>query len=127
MQSVFAFLKDVYDELIFYPDYSEKEFCEKSVAIPGIENNSILKAQTILQNNFNLKIPYVEIKKYIPICAGLGGGSSDAACFVNMVFDFWGFSQNKKMSYIDLFRPLGADAKVFLFKYFTNCRFVYIN
>ena len=127
MQSVFAFLKDVYDELIFYTDYAGRGFDGKAVAIPGIENNSILEAQKILRDNFDLKIPYVKIKKHIPICAGLGGGSSDAACFVNTVFDFWGFSQSKKMSYIDLFRPLGADAKVFLFKYFTNCRLVYIN
>ena len=124
MQSIFAFLKDVYDELIFH---TEQEFDESSVLIPGVENNSILKAQTILRNNFDLKIPYVKITKNIPICGGLGGGSSDAACFINTVFDYWEFSQSKKMSYINLFRPLGADAKVFLFKYFTNSRFVYIN
>lgn len=124
MQSIFAFLKDVYDELTFYP---ELDFNENSAFIPGITDNLIHKAWDILKNNFDFKIPHVEIKKNIPICGGLGGGSSDAACFINAIFDFWKFSQSKKMSHIDIFRPLGADAKVFLFKYFTNSRFVYID
>ena len=124
MQSIFAFLKDLYDELIFYPD---KEFNEYSALIPGIEHNQITKAWHILKNHFTRHIPHLEIAKNIPICAGLGGGSSDAACFINSVFDFWKFSKQEKLSYIDIFRPLGADTRVFLFKYFTNCRFVYLN
>ena len=124
MQSIFAFLRDVYDELIFYPD---KEFNEKSAIIPGIEVNLITKAWQILTKHFNRKIPYLDVVKNIPICAGLGGGSSDAACFINAVFDFWRFSQQEKLSYINIFRTLGADTRVFLFKYFTNCRFVYLN
>ncbi len=124
MQSVFAFLRDIYDKLIFYPD---KEFDEKSAIIPGIEDNLITKAWQILLKHFDRKIPHLDVLKNIPICAGLGGGSSDAACFINSVFDLWKFSQQKKLSYIDMFRSLGADTRVFLFKYFTKCRFVYLN
>lgn len=124
MQSIFAFLVDVYDELLFFTD---REFNSESAKIPGVENNSIRLAYEILKDNFGFKIPHVIVKKHIPVCGGLGGGSSDAACFVNFVLDSYGFSPEEKMSRIDLFRPLGADAKVFLFRYFTNCRFVYIN
>lgn len=124
MQSIFAFLCDVYDELIFYP---EKEFDENSAKISGIETNIVVEAWKILREHFTYKIPHLKIVKNIPICGGLGGGSSDAACFINSVFDFWKFSQSKKLSYIDIFHSLGADARVFLFKYFTNCRFVYLN
>ncbi len=124
MQSIFVFLKDVYDELIFYPD---SEFIEDSAKVPGITNNSIIKAWKILKDNFDLKIPYVEIKKKIPICGGLGGGSSDAACFINSVFDLWGFSIEEKLAKIKLCRELGSDACVFLFKYFKDCQSVYIN
>ena len=124
MQSIFAFLSDVYDELIFYPD---REFNENSALIPGIEDNLIAKAWKILKEYFDNPIPHLEVIKNIPICAGLGGGSSDAACFINTVFDFWKFSQQEKLSYLNMFRSLGADARVFLFKYFTNCRFVYLN
>ncbi len=124
MQSIFAFLCDVYDELIFYP---EKEFDKNSAKISGIENNLVIEAWKILREHFDYKIPHLEIKKNIPICGGLGGGSSDAACFINSVFDFWKFSQVKKLSHIGIFHSLGADTRVFLFKYFTNCRFVYLN
>ena len=128
MQSIFAFLDDVYDEITLYTD---QNFEESSVAIQEIENNSIINAWKILKNNFERKmphkIPYIELKKNIPICGGLGGGSSDSACFVNSVFDFWEFSKAEKLKYIDLFIPLGADAMVFLYKYFSQCRFVYIN
>ena len=124
MQSIFAFLNNVYDEIILH---TNKNFEESSVATPEIENNSIINAWEILKNNFDLKIPYIELKKNIPICGGLGGGSSDSACFVNAVFDFWGFSQTEKFKYIDLFKQLGADAMVFLHKYFSQGRFVYIN
>lgn len=124
MQSVFAFLHDVYDELIFYTD---KEFNEDSAVIPGIKDNLVIKAWKILRAHFSQKIPHLEIVKNIPICGGLGGGSSDAACFINAVFDFWKFSEKRKLSYIDLFHSLGADTRVFLFKYFTNCHFVYLN
>ena len=124
MQSIFVFLKDVYDELTFFP---EEEFNENSAKIPGVDDNLIVKAYKILKDNFNFKIPHVEIKKNIPMCGGLGGGSSDAACFINSVFDFWGFSSRDKISVIELFRSLGADTKVFLFKYFFDCRSVYIN
>ena len=124
MQSIFAFLNDIYDELIFYPD---KEFSENSALIPGIEDNLITKAWKILKKHFAKPIPHLDIIKNIPICAGLGGGSSDAACFINTVFDFWKFSQQEKLSYLNMFRALGADTRVFLFKYFTNCRFVYLN
>ena len=124
MQSIFVFLKDVYDELIFYP---EKEFDENSAKIPGIEDNSVIKAWEILRDNYKFKIPHVEIKKKIPICGGLGGGSSDAACFINSVFNFWGFSDREKLSSIALFEDLGADTRVFLFKYFFDFRSIYIN
>ena len=62
MQSIFAFLRDVYDELIFYPD---KEFNEKSAIIPGIEVNLITKAWQILTKHFNRKIPYLDVVKNI--------------------------------------------------------------
>lgn len=124
MQSLFAFLEDIHDDLIFDLNL---EFNENTIEIPQVLDNSILKAYHILKENFSLKIPKVILKKKIPIQAGLGGGSSDCACFVNTVFDIWNFSQQEKLNCINMFRSLGSDAKVFLFKYFTNSKFVYIN
>ena len=124
MESVFAFLDDVYDELIFYP---EIEFNDNSAEIPGVENNSIKFAAKILKQYFKLKVPHVVVKKNLPISGGVGGGSSDSACFVNSVFDLWNFSIDEKLLYMNVFHKLGADAKVFLYKYFTNSKFLYLN
>lgn len=124
IESVFAFLNDIYDELIIYP---EIEFNEDSAQIDGVEKNSIKIAAGILKQHFKLKVPHVVVKKNLPFFGGIGGGSSDSACFVNSVFDLWGFNQCEKLKYIDIFHELGSDAKVFLYKYFTNSRFLYIN
>lgn len=124
MESIFAFLNDIYDELIFFP---EVEFNSSSAQILGLKENSIQKAARILQLNFHKKIPHVIIKKNLPIAAGIGGGSSDSACFINTVFDIWKFSTEEKMKYIHIFKELGADNMVFLHKYIYNHRFVYLN
>ena len=119
MESVFLFLPDIYDTLIID---TNKEFSNESARIENIsdESNSIRKAATLLRKNFSFKIPHIEIIKRIPMAAGLGGGSSDAACFVNAVFDIWGFSLNEKMNFVIAAKSLGADAVVFLYKYFLK-------
>ena len=124
MESVFAFLPDIYDELIFDTDV---EFNNASAHIPDIRDNSVIAAYRILKQHFRKKIPHLNIKKKLPIGGGVGGGSSDAACFINTVFDLWGTRQREKMMYLDIFRELGADTRVFLFKYFTDSQFVYLN
>lgn len=124
LESVFAFLSDFYDELTFFPDI---EFNASSANISGIPQNSIQKAAKILQAHFNKKIPHVVIKKNLPSAAGIGGGSSDSACFINTVFDIWGFSTEEKLSYLSIFKDLGSDNMIFLHKYFCGPRFVYLN
>jgi 4-diphosphocytidyl-2-C-methyl-D-erythritol kinase len=119
MESVFVFLSDMYDTLEF--DVNRK-FSEDSADIAGIDHpdNSIKKAAKILENNFKFDVPHVTVTKKLPIAGGVGGGSSNAACFVNTVFDIWGFTLTEKMESLGLFRPLGADTSVFLFKYFSD-------
>jgi len=124
MESIFVFLNDIYDELIFFP---EVEFNNSSAQILGLEENSIQKAARILKLNFHKKIPHVIIKKNLPIAAGIGGGSSDSACFINTVFDIWKFSKKEKLKYINIFNELGADNMIFLHKYFCDYRFIYLN
>ncbi len=124
MESIFAFLEDIYDELIFFP---EIEFNNSSAQVHGLLNNSVQKAAKILRSNFDKKIPHVIIKKNLPISAGIGGGSSDSACFINTVFNIWNFSTEEKIKYIHIFKELGADNMVFLHKYIHNYRFIYLN
>ncbi len=124
MESIFAFLKDIYDELIFFP---EIEFNNSSAQIRDLSDNSIQKAAEILRSNFDKKIPHVIIKKNLPMAAGIGGGASDSAWFINTVFDIWNFSTEEKIKYVHIFKELGVDNMVFLHKYIYNHRFVYLN
>ncbi len=119
LESLFLFLPDVYDVLIFD---TAVNFSEKSAKIKGIpdDKNSIKKAASLLKTHFKSPIPHVEIVKNIPTEAGLGGGSSDAACFINSVFDFWDISTEKKFEFIQHAKVLGSDAIVFLYKYFLD-------
>ena len=48
------------------------------------EDNLISKAVVLIENELDIKIEgYIELEKNIPIGAGLGGGSADAAATLN--------------------------------------------
>jgi 4-diphosphocytidyl-2-C-methyl-D-erythritol kinase len=81
-----------------------------------LQNNIVLKAAQKLAEaagveNFGAQI---NLQKNIPVGAGLGGGSSDAAAVLKGLNDLWGlgFSINK-LAKIAL--PLGADVPFCLF------------
>ena len=56
----------------------------------------------------------IELRKVIPIGAGLGGGSSDAATVLLGLNQLWGLKL-KRSDLIEIARPLGADVPVFVF------------
>jgi 4-diphosphocytidyl-2-C-methyl-D-erythritol kinase len=49
------------------------------------ENNIVYKAYGLLKANYQLPALKVHIHKTLPMGAGLGGGSSDAAFFINLI------------------------------------------
>lgn len=60
-----------------------KYSCEE---LNRLENNLCLNVLNELVNKFNIKERYnIYIKKNIPMGAGLGGGSSDVACVINII------------------------------------------
>ncbi len=108
----------LYDELTFAQKKC-KEFTIKGMQIPK-EHNIIYKAYKILQEfTKNPKIERffsshcVHITKNIPFGAGLGGGSSDCATFLQMANEQigLGLSQEELMR---LGAQLGADVPFFL-------------
>ncbi|MAO66460.1 MAG: 4-(cytidine 5'-diphospho)-2-C-methyl-D-erythritol kinase [Balneola sp.] len=82
--------------------------------IPVDESNLIVKAIRLLQQEAGLKDEYnIKVEKNIPIGAGLGGGSSNAATILRMMNKI----ANLGLSQDDLIRlgqKLGADVPFFI-------------
>lgn len=68
--------------------------------LPGNENNLVYQAAKLLMEEFGVKQGiFIKLKKFIPVAAGMAGGSSDAAAVlfgVNKMFGL-GLSQRQLM------------------------------
>jgi 4-diphosphocytidyl-2-C-methyl-D-erythritol kinase len=111
-------------ETIFYPvmvrdaleiiESKQLSFQSSGIAIPGnSENNLCLKAYQLLQTNYDLPPVSIHLHKHIPIGAGLGGGSADAAFFIKLLNQSFtlGLTEDMMMDYA---RQLGADCAFFI-------------
>ena len=85
-------------ETVFYPvkikdvlevvEAKELSFTFSGLEIPGESNNNIcLKAYELLSRDFDLPPVHIHLHKNIPIGAGLGGGSANAAFFIKLMND----------------------------------------
>ncbi len=112
LETVFFPIK-LYDviELI---DADETTCIIKGIEVPGNANDNIcLKAFKTLQNDFNLPNQQIILLKNIPVGAGLGGGSSDAAFLIKLVNTKFKLQLSEaKMK--DYARVLGADCAFFI-------------
>nr|WP_183588277.1 4-(cytidine 5'-diphospho)-2-C-methyl-D-erythritol kinase [Mucilaginibacter lappiensis] len=111
-------------ETIFYPInikdalevvVSDKLSFESSgLDIPGrVEDNLCIKGYHLLKNDHDLPPVSIHLHKNIPIGAGLGGGSADAAYFIRLMdqqFEL-GLSVEEMTGYA---RKLGADCAFFI-------------
>lgn len=85
-----------------------------TIQIP-LQENLIYKTIKLIQNQYKISIPNFKItlRKEIPIGAGLGGGSSNAAATLLALNHFLNFNLSKK----ELFRlakEIGSDVPFFL-------------
>ncbi|MDR1488726.1 MAG: hypothetical protein LBI26_03225 [Holosporales bacterium] len=129
IQSIFTFIDTLFDTLYFD---TSLEFSEKldSAYISGIptEKNLIHRSYHFLKEvSPKCKIPHVFVKKKIPEMAGCGGGSSDAACFINTVLDLWKTKVEKKIEIARNAHLLGMDIPVFLYRYIFKKDFILLN
>lgn len=87
----------LHDELIFEPTESGVEVICKHKEMPPQEQNLVYKAATLLREMDPKKRGIrITIKKNIPIRAGLGGGSSDAAVTIQTLAQLWKININKE-------------------------------
>lgn len=120
LASRFMIVKNLYDEIEFVKDYPNKfnligKFgCE-------LEKNTIYKGYLKLHKLFPqieefFKVYSVKVTKNIPEFAGLGGGSSDVATFLNMTNDYCNLGLSKdELSKIG--SEIGADVPFFVYGY----------
>jgi len=104
---------DLYDELRF-EESSDVEISCSDPAIPSDEKNLCYKAATLLREHLHIQDGVrIILKKNIPVGAGLGGGSADAALVLRKLPVFWkvGISEADLAS---LALQLGSDVPYFL-------------
>jgi 4-diphosphocytidyl-2-C-methyl-D-erythritol kinase len=90
------------------------KFTSSGTDIPGnTEDNLCIKIYQILKKEFNLPEVNIYLHKTIPIGAGLGGGSSDAAFTIKLLNELFELKLNEEQmeSYV---RPLGSDCAFFI-------------
>lgn len=82
--------------------------------IPGdLEDNLVVKVYRAFQDQYKVGGCKIVLDKHIPMGAGLGGGSADAAFCATALNSF--FQLNLSLEHLeDLVRPLGADCAFFV-------------
>jgi 4-diphosphocytidyl-2-C-methyl-D-erythritol kinase len=111
-------------ETVFYPVQindaleiivSDKlSFQSSGLEIPGkTEDNLCVRGYHLLKKDFDLPPVTIHLHKHIPIGAGLGGGSADAAFFIKLINEKFelGLTVDKMQDYA---RTLGADCAFFI-------------
>lgn len=111
-------------ETVFYPvkindaleivEADKLSFETSGIEIPGYANENLcLKAYGLLKADHNIPPVRIHLHKQIPIGAGLGGGSADAAFFIKLVNDKFNLGLNT--STMEAYaRQLGADCAFFV-------------
>jgi len=111
-------------ETVFYPlklydvlevvEADECRFIPSGLHIPGdAGDNLCLKAYRLLQAAHNLPPVHIYLHKSIPIGAGLGGGSADAAFLLKLLNEKFALGLDESRL-IALARQLGADCAFFI-------------
>ncbi len=90
------------------------QFVSEGLTILGKpENNLVVKAYNLLDNKFDLPPVLIYLRKQIPMGAGLGGGSSDAAHALMLLNNLFGLKQSRQ-TLADFAATLGSDCPFFI-------------
>ena len=107
----------LFDIITIKPGKNGIRITTNNPALPTGRDNLAYKAAGALFNKAGFRgAVWIDIRKNIPIAAGLGGGSSNAATVllgINKLFKF-GFSRKEL---IEIGKTLGADVPFFIYDY----------
>ncbi len=85
-------------------------------ALANESNNLVLRAARFLLETTNSEAgAHIRLEKNLPVAAGIGGGSSDAAATLRACANLWSVDP-AQVSNVDLANSLGADIPVCFFR-----------
>lgn len=112
LQTIFQLI-DLYDWLTFTPNHSDQIIIH-GLDLVSTQDNLIYKAAQALKpsakNSYGIDI---QLEKNIPMGAGLGGGSSNAATTLIVLNKLWNCGKNNQ-ELADIALQLGADVPLFI-------------
>lgn len=77
--------------------------------MPHNAKNDVVKAARLVKERYGITAGVqIELEKHIPICAGLGGGSSDAAATLRALDKLWNLGMSQE-DMIELGFAIGSD------------------
>ena len=113
IESIFYPVMELFDVLeIIKAD--KLQFSSSGITIPGNEaDNLCVKAFRLLKTDFNISPVHIHLHKVIPIGAGLGGGSADAAFTLKALNQLFELHLTEEQL-IEYARKLGSDCAFFI-------------
>jgi 4-diphosphocytidyl-2-C-methyl-D-erythritol kinase len=107
---------DLCDRIVLKPRCSNRiKITSNSSLIPRDETNLVYRSVQLLKDAFKIKTGMdIRIIKRIPVGAGLGGGSSNAAAVLVALNKIWGLQLTRKRL-VSFARKIGADVPFFIF------------
>ncbi len=105
---------DLHDELSFVLTKGSeiKVWCNEGTI--ATKDNLVYKVAVSMKDKYNVMSGVeVRINKQIPVSAGLGGGSSNAACAITSLNDLWNLNLND-FELHELATQIGSDVNFFL-------------
>jgi 4-diphosphocytidyl-2-C-methyl-D-erythritol kinase len=108
-------LIELHDTLTFSPSEGEITLdCDHPILAANPKGNLVWRAARLLQETAKTnKGARIELQKNIPLAAGLGGGSSDAAATLLGLCELWGLELSRS-ELLNLAGVLGSDVPFFL-------------
>ncbi len=112
----------LYDELSFERTDGPIELTCDSPAVPGDATNLVWKTAELLRSRAGSRYgARISLTKRIPVGAGMGGGSSDAAAALVALNRLWGLNLRRE-ELQPLAAALGSDVPFFLYGGTCICR-----
>lgn len=113
IESIFYPVLELFDVLeVIVSD--RLEFTSSGISIPGNnQDNLCLKAYHLIKADFDVAPVHIHLHKVIPIGAGLGGGSSDAAFTLKVLNQLFELNLTDEQL-INYARKLGSDCAFFI-------------